>query len=247
MASISSASATARRARSTLTAWMAVARAAPRRTASVCWPELLEPRVEGRGPGPGGAWRGPAGAATSRSTTSGSGTSRSTSSARASPTLSRSAIWACILRTVVMRVGAGRPRSSSSVSNSEASAAHSSVTSGRTRSLTSLSGDLEVQGLVLVVVGVRRRRTTRSSPALAPRQLLVELGHDACRCRPRRSSPRRSARRAARRPGCPSTSMVTTSPSAAAPLDRLELGVLAAQPVDLGVDLLVGGGRPAGS
>ena len=68
----------------------------------------------------------------------GSGTSSVTSAASASPTFSRSAIWACALRTRVIR-SARLARSSATVSNSDASDAHSSVSSGRTFSLTSLT------------------------------------------------------------------------------------------------------------
>ena len=97
MHSMPSASATARRARSTLTAWVAVSRSSwlkvsgsvpvMARYCSSCMPWAWSRMAR--------SWR--------RSCISwpiiGSGTSSSTSAASASPTFSRSAIWACALRT----------------------------------------------------------------------------------------------------------------------------------------------------
>ena len=92
---------------------------------------------------------------------------------------------------------------------------------------------------LLVAVGVRGVEP-RMSPTLAPRRLLVELGDDRAGAdlvevvvglRPAIGSPSR----------LPLMSMVTWSPSAAGRSTVRQLAELLAQPVDLGVDLLVGG------
>ncbi len=135
VASMLSASATARRARSNLAPRNDVARSSSTNS-SDCWPELASHWSRVR------PWACRRMAKSCRRCDisfeiSGSGTSTSTSSASASLTFSRSDIWACILRTAVMR-SARSSRSSAMVSNSDASAAHASSGSGSTRSLTSL-------------------------------------------------------------------------------------------------------------
>ena len=64
-------------------------------------------------------------------------------------------------------------RSSSTVSNSEASEAHSSVTSGRTFSLTSLTSTWRCTG-----PSGARHRTPGCRPTRAPLELVVQLGQD---------------------------------------------------------------------
>ena len=241
--SMPSASATARRARSTLHRLARRPRAARRRAppgscrwrrgtarASMPWAcrrmrEVLR------------------GGAASRCATSGSGASSSTSSASASAVFSRSAIWACSLAARWRCARRGRPRSSSTVSNSDASLAHSSSTSGSTCSLHLLDQDPELELALLVGVGVRRRRTrgcrrpwrpascSSSSGAIDAGADLVEVvvGREAGDAARRRASRRCRWRRAS--PACGGRS---TSASSAE---------LLAQAVDLGVDLLVGGAR----
>ena len=91
-------------------------------------------------------------------------------------------------------------RSSSSVSNSDASVAHSSSSSGSTRSLHLLDEDPEVQG-----AAPRRGRGAAASNSrivagFGAAQLLVELGHDGAAADLVEVVLGGEARRAARRP-----------------------------------------------
>ena len=134
--SMPSASATARRARSTLTAVVAVSRRSAT-TSSGSLPDIAihvsrfmpcaSRRIER-------SWR----RCCISWATRASGTSSSTSSARTSPVFSRSAIcaWTFLIEVERSRRSAV---SSSRVSNSDASLANSSSRSGRTRSLTSFT------------------------------------------------------------------------------------------------------------
>ena len=85
------------------------------------------------------------------------------------------------------------------------------------------------------------------SPALAPRRCSSSSGDDRRRADLVEVVVGGEARRCGSPSREPAMSMVTLSPSAAGALDALELGELVAQPVDLGVDLLVGRPRAAGS
>ena len=174
MASIDSAEATARRARSNLAAWAAVVRRVS--TNSACSCPLFSSHWSSVRPW---AWRRMAKSwrrCCISLLTRASGTSTSTSSASASLTFSRSDIWACILRTAVMR-SARSSRSSASVSNSEASAAQASSGSGRTRSLTSLSETTKWRPSSSGS-GCSASKS-RSSPADAPTSASSSSAHDA--------------------------------------------------------------------
>ena len=152
--------------------------------------------------------------------------------ASTAPLRSAMAAWTRLTSPIRLAMSA---RSSSTVSNSDASPAHSSVTSGRTFSLTSLtstrkvagpSGSFGVEGQDVAGPGAVERSSSSGRTAAAAQLVEEVVGRHA-----RRRAPRRGSR-------C--RSMVRWSPSRAGRLDRGQLAEIATQPVDLGVDLLVG-------
>ena len=176
--------------------------------------------------------------------TSASGTSSSTSSASASPTFSRSDIWACILRTARHAVGEVVAQL---VDGLELGGLGGPlvVELGQHPLLDLLDGDPEVQ----------RRSSSGSgwsasnSRIVAGRgagELLVELGHDAAAADLVEVVLGGEAleRLAVLGAGDVDGDVVALGRR---PLDGGELGELAAQAVDLVVDLLVGGHRAPGS
>ena len=104
-------------------------------------------------------------------------------------------------------------RSSSTVSNSEFSAAHSSSASGRTRSFTSLTSTRNRSSALLVGVGVGGVEL-EDVAGLGAVELLVDLGDDGAWSRPRRCSRRRVSPSWASPSSVPVMSMATASPSA---------------------------------
>ena len=176
MHSMPSASATARSARSTFTAEMAVSRSSwlnasgsvpvMARYCSSCMPWAWMRMAR--------SWR--------RSCISwlisGSGSSSVTRAASASPTFSRSAIWAWALRTLRHPIGQARPAARRPSRTPTPRDAHSSVISGSTFSLTSLTAQLELQLALLVGVGVGGREGEGGRRPDAPTQVLVDLGGD---------------------------------------------------------------------
>ena len=138
-------------------------------------------------------------------------------------------------------------RSSSTVSNSDTSLAHSSSSLGEDLLLHLLDQDLERDGASPAGGSASK---ARMSPTLAPRQLVVELGADAAGADLVEVVVGREAGT-----GLAVLLAVDVDGHVVAvggrPVDLGELGELLAQPVDLGVDLLVGGlgltaPRPAG-
>ena len=101
-------------------------------------------------------------------------------SAAASSTLSRTAICACTLRDELEPACGRRSRSSSTVSNSLTSDAHSSVASGRTLRLVSFTRTWKATSSP--ARSPKRSGSAslnlRMSPGRLPRELGVELGHD---------------------------------------------------------------------
>ena len=161
--SMSSASTRARRARSTLTLCRAPARSSSRNSCSSRpvaprnWPRLMPWRSS--------RWLRSWIRSRSSSSTSCSGMSSVTSSTRASAVFCCRAIWAwttcrCRSRSVTSAV------SSSAVANSDASDAHSSVTSGRTSSFTSLTS---TRNETVWPSASSVESKVRMSPVLAPR------------------------------------------------------------------------------
>ena len=182
-------SATARRARSTLTASVGgLAQLVDERL--LVLPGGCEVLVERRCPGPGGAWRGPARRCLHLGVDQRPrATSSSTSSARASAGLLLQRHLGLHLLDAGRGACARSARSSSRVSNSEASAAHVVVGVGQHLLPDLLHEDPEVDR-VLVGVGVVGGELEDVAD-LGARRAARRARARRCRCRPRRGSPRR--------------------------------------------------------